>query len=106
MLYINGKMKSEKSKIKRRTTDSSLLRLSRNGEGKESGCGVEASRYTGCGRQMCIPHSVVVLVALGRLVGHEPQPHIYATLVGKHGIDVPEDFYSKQLQIRKVAWVI
>lgn len=101
MPYTNGKMKSEKSRIKSRTTDGSLLRLSRNGEGKESGCGVEASSYTGCGRQVCIPHSVMVLVSLGRLVGHEPQPPIYATFVGKHGVDVPEDFYSQQLQIRK-----
>lgn len=75
-------MKSEKRKIKSRTTDGSLRRLSRNGEGKESGCGVEASSYTGCGRQVCIPHSVMVLVSLGRLVGHEPQPPILVPLLG------------------------
>lgn len=105
MPYINGKRKSEKSKIKRRTTDGSLRRLGRNGEGKATGCGVEAPRNTGCCRQVCIPHLVMVLVALGRLVGHELQPPIYATFVGKHGVDAPEDFYSQQLQIRKVAWV-
>lgn len=106
MAYINGKMKSGKSKIKRRTTYGSLLRLRRNGEGKESGCGIEASRYTGCGLQVCIRHSAMVLVALERLVGHEPQPPTYATFVGKHGVHVPEDFCSQQLQIREEAQVI
>lgn len=98
--------KSEKNKIKRRTTSGSFLRLSRNGEGKESGCGVEASRYIGCGLQVCIHHSAMVLIGLGRLVGHKPQPPIYTTFVGKYGVDVPEKFYSQQLQIREVAWVI